>query len=180
MYVFKLLNAFRRLDPAARNPFEVFFLYPGFKAVLLHQLNHRLYKMKIPFVPRFLCEFSRFLTGIEIHPGAKLGVVVIDHGMGVVMGETSVVGDDVLIYQGVTLGGATLDPVKRHPTIEDRVIIGAGAKIIGNIIIGSGSRIGTNSVVVNSVGPNSTVVGIPGKTIIKGVTPGKELDHYDI
>lgn len=176
----QLIRSFKRLDPAYRNPFEVVFLYPGFKALLFHRLAHALWRLRVPFLPRFIAEISRFLTGIEIHPGAKLGRVLIDHGMGVVIGETAEVGDDVLIYQGVSLGGTTLNKGKRHPTIEDGVVLGAGCKILGAIRIGKNSRVGANSVVVEAVPPNSTVVGIPGRILSKGVAPGKELCHHEI
>ncbi len=181
LFMFKLVESFKRLDPAYRNAFEVIFLYPGFKALLMHRLAHGLWTLRVPFLPRFVAEVNRFITGIEIHLGAKLGRVVIDHGLGVVIGETAVVGDDVLIYQGVSLGGTTLSPVKRHPTIEDQVVIGAGAKILGNITIGRASRIGSNSVVIESVPPESTVVGIPGRVLPKkGVKAGEELQHGDL
>ncbi len=161
-----LLRAYRAYDPAARSLLEILFLYPGVKAVAFHRIAHWMRNAGIPFLPRLLSEFSRFLTGIEIHPGAKLGRhVIIDHGMGVVIGETAEVGDGVILYQGVTLGGTDLHPVKRHPTLEARVVIGAGAKVLGNIIIGEGSRIGANSVVIESVPPHSTVVGIPARII---------------
>jgi len=176
----KLIQSFKRLDPAYKNALEVIFLYPGFKALMLHRLAHLLWQLRVPFLPRFVSELTRFLTGIDIHPGARLGRVVIDHGLGVVIGETAVIGNDVLIYQGVSLGGTTLSPVKRHPTIEDQVVLGAGAKILGNIVIGRASRVGANSVVVESVPPESTVVGIPGRVLSKGVTEGRELEHGDL
>ena len=174
-----LLRAYRAYDPAARSLLEILLLYPGVKAVMLHRLAHGLHKARVPFFPRFICEFGRFLTGIEIHPGAKLGKnVIIDHGMGIVIGETAEVGDHVILYQGVTLGGTDLHPVKRHPTIEARVVIGAGAKVLGNITIGEGSRIGANSVVIEGVPANSTVVGIPARIIgRKGIQVGQELSH---
>lgn len=180
---FDLICAYRNYDPAAKSSLEILLLYPGIKAVLLHRLAHALFRCRIPFFPRCVSELSRFLTGIDIHPGAKLAkVVIIDHGMGVVIGETAEVGNGVIIYQQVTLGGTSLERVKRHPTVEDRVVIGAGAKILGNITIGAGSRIGANSVVVKDVPAHSTVVGIPGKVVEgkAGVEPGQELSHDQI
>lgn len=175
------LKAYRSYDPAARNILEVLFLYPGVKAIAFHRVAHALLGLGVPFFPRMVSELSRFITGIEIHPGAKIGKrVIIDHGMGVVIGETAEVGNDVIIYQGVTLGGTHLFPVKRHPTIEDHVVIGGGAKVLGAILIGKGSRIGANSVVVKDVPPNTTVAGIPAKTVNAGVRPGEELSHERI
>lgn len=176
----KLLKDYRRYDPAAQSTLEIFLLYPGVKAIGFHRLAHFLFMLRIPLLPRFISELSRFLTGIDIHPGARLGDVIIDHGMGVVIGETAIVGNEVIIYQGVTLGGTSLHREKRHPTIGDRVVIGAGAKILGAIEIGAGTRIGSNSVVVESVPPNSTVVGIPGKIIKRGIREGEELNHEKI
>jgi serine O-acetyltransferase len=151
-------------DPAARNWLEVLFCYPGLQALLFHRVAHRLYKTGMPFIPRFISHISRFLTGIEIHPGAKIGKgVFIDHGMGVVIGETAVVGDYSLIYQGVTLGGTGKETGKRHPTLGDRVVVGAGAKVLGNISIGENVRIGAGSVVLRDVPRNTTVVGVPGR-----------------
>lgn len=179
--MWKLACAYRRYDPASRSILEVLLLYPGIKAVLMHRLSHCLWGFGLTFVARLLCECARFLTGIEIHPGAKLGkIVIIDHGMGTVIGETAILGEHVIIYQGVTLGGTDLSPTKRHPTIEDCVVIGAGAKVLGNITIGRGSRIGTNSVVIDNVPPDSTVVGIPGRIIPRGVKTGEELSHHQI
>jgi serine O-acetyltransferase len=172
------LRAYRRYDPAARSIWEIALLYPGPKALALHRVAHTLWGARLHFLGRAVSELSRFLTGIEIHPGARIGrEVVIDHGMGVVIGETAVVGDQVIIYQGVTLGGTTLLPQKRHPTIGDRVVIGGGAKVLGNITIGADTRIGANSVVVGDVPPGSTVVGIPAKPIARAMGPGEELNH---
>jgi len=172
------LKAYKKYDPAARSLVEIALLYPGFKAVAVYRLAHALYRMGVPFLPRFFSELARFLTGIEIHPGARLGrEVIIDHGMGVVIGETAVVGDRVILYQGVTLGGTSLAKGKRHPTIGAGVVIGAGAQVLGNIEVGESSRVGANSVVVESVPPHSTVVGIPAKVLKVGVTPGRELEH---
>ncbi len=153
-------------DPAAHNVFEILFAYPGFHARQFHRVAHTLYLWHIPFFPRFVSHISRFLTGIEIHPGATLGEgVFIDHGMGVVIGETAIVGDYVTLYQGVTLGGTSLQKVKRHPTLGHHVVVGVGAKVIGNITIGENTRIGAGSVVVKSSPPNSTIVGNPGRVV---------------
>lgn len=176
----KLLKDYRRYDPAAQSVLEIFLFYPGIKAIVLHRIAHFFFKLKVPLLPRAISETSRFLTGIDIHPGARMGDVIIDHGMGVVIGETAVVGNGVIIYQGVTLGGTSLRREKRHPTIGERVVIGAGAKVLGAIEIGAGTRIGSNSVVVESVPPNSTVVGIPGKIIKRGIREGEELQHEQI
>jgi serine O-acetyltransferase len=155
-----------REDPAAKSVLEIILCYPGFHAVLMHRLAHRLYLAKVPIVPRFISQISRFLTGIEIHPGATIGRrFFIDHGMGVVIGETTEIGDDVLIYQGVTLGGTGNEQGKRHPTIGNNVVIGTGAKVLGSIHIGNHVKIGAGSVVVHSVPDNSTVVGIPGRVV---------------
>ncbi|MDM9382673.1 serine O-acetyltransferase [Chlorogloeopsis sp. ULAP01] len=151
-------------DPAARNWVEVLFCYPGLQALMFHRIAHWLYKREIPFIPRFISQLSRFFTGIEIHPGAKIGKgVFIDHGMGVVIGETAIVGDRALIYQGVTLGGTGKESGKRHPTLGNNVVVGAGAKVLGNIQIGDHVRIGAGSVVLRDVPSNTTVVGIPGR-----------------
>jgi serine O-acetyltransferase len=166
-----------RGDPAAKSAIEIVLCYPGFHAVMLHRLAHRLNKARIPFFPRFISQFSRFLTGIEIHPGAKIGHrFFIDHGMGVVIGETAEIGDDVLIYQGVTLGGTGHEKGKRHPTIGNGVVIGTGAKVLGGIAIGDNVKIGAGSVVVRSVPENSTVVGIPGR-VVRRTDANGVLDH---
>lgn len=153
-------------DPAARSALEVVLLYPGLHALWAHRVAHALYTRKLYFVARLISQVTRFWTQIEIHPGAQIGTgVFIDHGSGVVIGETAVVGNDVTIYQGVTLGGTALEPVKRHPTVGDRVIIGSGAKVLGNIVIGNDTRIGANAVVTKSVKDHSVVVGVPGQVI---------------
>jgi serine O-acetyltransferase len=153
-------------DPAAKNGWEIFFLYPGFHARQCHRLAHTLWNWRWPFFPRLVSNLGRFFTGIEIHPGAKIGEgFFIDHGMGVVIGETSEIGDNVAIYQGVTLGGTSLLKKKRHPTLGNNVVVGAGAKLIGAIIIGDGVKIGAGSVVVTSVPPHTTVVGVPGRVV---------------
>ena len=155
-------------DPAARSILEVILLYPGFHAIILHRVSHFLYKHKLRFLPRLISQISRHLTGIEIHPGAKLGNrLFIDHGMGIVIGETAEVGDNCTIYHGVTLGGTGKDILKRHPTIGNNVIIGAGAKLLGPIIVGDNVKIGAGAVVLKNIENNSTVVGVPGDRIIK-------------
>ena len=157
-------------DPAARNLLEVIFCYPGFHALLMHRIAHKLWIWKIPVIPRLIATFSRFLTGIDIHPGATIGRrFFIDHGMGVVIGETTEIGDDVLLYQGVTLGGTSSKQEKRHPTLGRGVVVGAGAKVLGNIILGNYAKVGAGSVVVNDVPDHSTVVGIPGRVVIQKV-----------
>ncbi len=157
------INNIKDKDPAARSVIEIILLYPGFHALLCYRIANKLNKWKIPFIPRLISQIARFFTGIEIHPGASIGEkFFIDHGMGVVIGETTIIGDNVLIYQGVTLGGTGKDSGKRHPTVCDRVTIGAGAKVLGNITIGSDSNIGAGSVVIEDVPEHSTVVGVPG------------------
>jgi len=168
-----------REDPAAKSVLEIFLCYPGFHAILLHRLAHRLYKAGFPVLARVISQFSRSLTGIEIHPGAKIGRrFFIDHGMGVVIGETAEIGDDVLIYQGVTLGGTGKEKGKRHPTIGNHVVIGTGAKVLGNIVIGNHVKIGAGSVVIKPVPDNSTVVGVPGR-IVGAPAPvvDEDLEH---
>ncbi|WP_371196133.1 serine O-acetyltransferase [Glaciecola sp. SC05] len=155
-------------DPAARNTLEVLFNYPGLHAIWIHRLSHRLWSLKLGWLARFVSNLGRFITGIEIHPAAQLGRrVFIDHGMGVVIGETAIVGDDVTLYHGVTLGGTSWTSGKRHPTLERNVVIGAGAKILGPITIGENARVGSNSVVVKDVPNNATCVGIPGRNILQ-------------
>ena len=155
-------------DPAARNVAEILFSYPGFHAVIIHRVAHRLWRSRMYFLGRLASHIGRFLTGIEIHPGAKIGrAFFIDHGMGVVIGETAEVGDNVTLYHGVTLGGTTWQKGKRHPTIGSNVVIGAGAKVLGPVHIGANTRIGANSVVLNDIPPNSIVVGIPGKVVFR-------------
>jgi len=155
-----------REDPAAKSVIEILVCYPGFHAVLLHRVAHELYRARIPLVPRVISQITRFLTGIEIHPGARIGRrFFIDHGMGVVIGETTEIGDDVLLYQGVTLGGTGHGKGKRHPTLGNRVVVGTGAKVLGDIRIGDNVKIGAGSVVVKPVPDNSTVVGIPGRVV---------------
>ena len=159
------INSVYERDPAARNALEVLLCYPGLHAVYFHKVSHFLWKHKLRLLARLVSQTARFFTGIEIHPGAKIGKrFFIDHGMGVVIGETAEIGDDVTIYHGVTLGGTSWKKEKRHPTIGDRVIIGTGAKILGPLTIGHDSKVGANSVVVNEVPAHSTVVGIPAKS----------------
>jgi serine O-acetyltransferase len=154
-------------DPAARGYLDVLLSYPGLRALVAHRLIHALYQAKVPLLPRFLGSLSRFWTGIEIDPGATIGKgVFIDHGMGVVIGETAEVGDGCTIYQGVTLGGTSLQRVKRHPTLGRNVTVGSGAAVIGAIYVGDGAKIGANSVVVKDIPPNATVVGIPGRVVL--------------
>jgi serine O-acetyltransferase len=155
-----------REDPAAKSVVEILLCYPGFHAVLLHRVAHKLYLARVPLLPRVISQFGRFFTGIEIHPGARIGHrFFIDHGMGVVIGETAEIGDDVLLYQGVTLGGTGNEKGKRHPTLGNRVVVGAGAKVLGGIRIGDDVKIGAGTVVVRPVPDNSTVVGIPGRSV---------------
>ena len=160
------IRAAQRRDPAARSATEVLLTYPGVHALIVHRVTHRLSKRGMTVLPRLIAHIGRWLTGIEIHPGAQIGRgFFIDHGMGVVIGETAVIGDDCHLYQGVTLGGTSTRREKRHPTLEDGVVVGAGAKIIGAVTIGEGSRIGAGSVVVASVPPHATVVGVPGHVV---------------
>jgi len=165
-------------DPAAQSLLEVLTSYPGIKAILLHRIAHFFWKIKMPFVPRYLSEITRELTGIEIHPGAEIGKdFFIDHGGGVVIGETSKIGDNVTIYQGVVLGGTMTDPVKRHPTLGNNIVVGTGAKLLGPITIGDNVKIGANSVVVRDVPPNSVVVGVPGRIISRD---GEKIHKVDL
>ena len=175
------IQTIKEKDPAADNVWEVIFLYSGLHALIAHRIAHKLNYWKIPFLPRWISFWMRILTGIEIHPGATIGRrFFIDHGMGVVIGETTIIGDDVLIYQGVTLGGTGKDSGKRHPTIGNFVTIGAGAKVLGNITIGENSRIGAGSVIVDNVPENSTVVGIPGRIVKQQLVKEGQLMHNRI
>ncbi|MBI4656910.1 MAG: serine O-acetyltransferase [Elusimicrobia bacterium] len=168
-------------DPAAKNILEVLFCYPGLHAMWLHRMAHFLWKLKLHFPARFLSHVNRFLTGIEIHPGAQIGRrFFIDHGMGIVIGETTEIGDDVLMYQGVVLGGTSLEKKKRHPTVGSGVVIGSGAIVLGAIRIGDRSRIGAGSVVLKEVPPDTTVFGIPAKSHTGGITEKSQLDHGDV
>jgi serine O-acetyltransferase len=155
-------------DPAARNAFEVMLCYPGLHAVWVHRITHKLWKNGFKLLARWMSQTARSITGIEIHPGATIGHnFFIDHGMGVVIGETAEVGNNVTLYHGVTLGGTSLNKVKRHPTLEDNVVVGAGAKVLGAITIGANSRIGANAVVVKDTPPDSVVVGVPGQVVVR-------------
>ena len=180
--MFKLIKSdfkiIKERDPAARGFLEVILCYPGFQALVLHRISHKLWKYKLPLIPRVLSQITRNITGIEIHPGATIGRgVFIDHGMGVVIGETSEIGDRCLLYQGVTLGGTGKDCGKRHPTLQENVVVGAGAKVLGAIQIGSNTRIGAGSVVVKNVEANSTVVGIPGRIVHQSGVKINPLAH---
>lgn len=168
-------------DPAARNLLEVLFCYPGLQALLFHRLANWLHRVGMPFIPRLISHIARFLTGIEIHPGATIGQgVFIDHGMGVVIGETAIVGDYALIYQGVTLGGTGKESGKRHPTLGENVVVGAGAKVLGNIQLGNNVRIGAGSVVLRDVPSNCTVVGIPGRIVYRSGAKVDPLEHNNL
>ncbi len=176
------IRTVKERDPAAKSAIEVLLLYPGLHAQVFYRMANALWKMKVPILPRWLSQLGRFWTGVEIHPGATIGKnLFIDHGMGVVVGETAIIGDNVLLYQGVTLGGTGKETGKRHPTIGNGVVVGAGAKVLGNILIGDNSYIGANAVVIKSVPPNSTVVGIPGRiTKQEGQRLDAELDHTHV
>jgi len=166
-------------DPAARNVFEILTCYSGVQAVIFYRLTHFLWRYKLRWLARFISTFARWITGIEIHPGAVIGKrYIIDHGMGVVIGETAIIGDDCMLYHGVTLGGTSWDKVKRHPTLKNGVVIGAGAKILGPITLGNNVRVGSNSVVVRSIDDDQTVVGIPGRIVRKKVEDGDSFDSY--
>ena len=168
----------RERDPAARGILEIFLCYPGFQAIFLHRFTHKLWNLKLPLIPRLLSQINRTITGIEIHPGARIGrKVFIDHGMGVVIGETAEIGDNCLLYQGVTLGGTGKNHGKRHPTLKENVVVGAGAKVLGSITVGANTRIGAGSVVVRSVQGNSTVVGIPGRVVHQSGVKINPLAH---
>ncbi len=177
------LQAVFERDPAATNKLEVFLTYSGFHALLAHRVAHKFWRAGVPLLPRMISQLARWLTGVEIHPGAKIGHgFFIDHGMGVVVGETAEIGDFVTLFQGVTLGGTGKERGKRHPTLGSHVVVGTGAKILGNIKIGDFVKIGANSVVLRSVPSNSTVIGVPGK-IIKTVgmsVPEETMDHTNI
>ena len=178
----KEVRAIFQRDPAAVNIIEVLLTYSGLHAIIFYRITHALKKLRVPLVPRWLSQCARFLTGIEIHPGAEIGNrFFIDHGMGVVIGETTIIGDDVLLYQGVTLGGTGIQKGKRHPTLGNSVVVGTGAKILGNITVGDNSYIGANAVVIKDVPPNSTVVGVPGRvTKQDGKKIDVSLDHIHV
>ena len=167
-------------DPAARSSIEVFFLYPTINALIHYRIAHFFYERRIFFIARLISQFARFLTGIEIHPGAKIGKgLIIDHGMGVVIGETAEVGDNVLLYHGVTLGGTGKEKGKRHPTLGNNIVVGAGAKILGPITIGNNCKVGANSVVLKNIPAGSTVVGIPGKIVENKNTELINIEDYE-
>jgi len=176
------IKATKDRDPAAKGIFQIILLYSGLHAMIIYRVAHALWQLKIPFFPRAISQLGRFLTGIEIHPGAAIGRgLFIDHGMGVVVGETAVIGDNVTLFQGVTLGGTGKETGKRHPTLEDNIVVGAGAKILGNIKIGSNSYIGANAVVLKNVPANSTVVGVPGHvTKQEGQRIDSSMDHAHV
>ena len=172
------ISAIKREDPAAKSSLEILLCYPGLHAVMFHKASHWLYKRKRYVLARLLSHIARFLTGIEIHPGAKLGKrLFIDHGLGVVIGETAEIGDDVLLYQGVTIGGTGSQRGKRHPTLGNRVVVGTGAAVLGNITLGDDVKVGAGSVVVHSVPAGATVVGIPGKVVRTRAEGLGVLDH---
>ena len=172
------IEIIKERDPAARGILEIFLCYPGFQAIFLHRFTHKLWNLNLPLIPRVLSQINRTLTGIEIHPGAKIGrKVFIDHGMGVVIGETAEIGDNCLLYQGVTLGGTGKNHGKRHPTLKKNVVVGAGAKVLGSITVGANTRIGAGSVVVRSVQGNSTVVGVPGRVVHQSGVKINPLAH---
>ncbi len=179
VFFYKEIQAARAKDPAAKGFLEILLLYPGLHALIHYRIAHFFYKIRLFFIARLISQVSRHFTGIEIHPGAQIGKsFFIDHGMGVVVGETAIIGDNVLLYQGVTLGGTGLEKGKRHPTIGNNVVIGTGAKVLGNITIGDNSYIGANAVVIKDVPPNSTVVGVPGRiTKQDGKKFDISLDH---
>lgn len=182
LFFYQEIKTARQKDPAARGLFEIIILYQGLHALISHRIAHFFYKTHLFFIARLISQVSRCMTGIEIHPGAVIGKgLFIDHGMGVVIGETSVIGDNVLLYQGVTLGGTGLEKGKRHPTIGNNVVIGAGAKVLGNITIGDNSYIEANAVVIKDIPANSTVVGVPGRiTKQDGKKIDVSLDHIHI
>lgn len=176
------IKATKERDPAAKNYLEILLLYPGLHAIIFHRIARVLWKLKIPLVPRLISQIARFLTGIEIHPGAAIGKsLFIDHGMGVVIGETAIIGDNVTLFQGVTLGGTGKETGKRHPTLGNNVVVGTGAKVLGNITVGDNSYIGANAVVIHEVPPNATVVGVPGHvTKQDGKRMDLMLDHAHV
>jgi len=178
------VNAYKARDPAARSSIEIVLLYPGIHAIINHRIAHWFYKHKMRFIARIVSQWSRFWTGVEIHPGAKIGKrFVIDHGMGIVIGETTEIGDDVLLYQGVTLGGTGKDKGKRHPTIGNNVMIGSGAKVLGPFKVGDNSRIASNAVVLKEIPPDSTAVGVPARVVrVAGekVNFAAEVDQINI
>ncbi len=182
IFFYREIKTAQKKDPAAKTFLEILLLYQGLHALVSYRISHFFYKVHLFFLARLLSQVSRFMTGIEIHPGAEIGKgFFIDHGMGVVIGETSIIGDNVLLYQGVTLGGTGLEKGKRHPTIGNNVVVGTGAKILGNITVGDNSYIGANAVVIKDVPVNSTIVGVPGRvTKQDGKKIDVSLDHRHI
>ncbi len=182
LFFYQDIRSAQKRDPAAKSFIEILFLYQGLHAMVSYRIAHFLYGIRLFFLARLISQMTRFVTGIEIHPGAKIGKrFFIDHGMGVVIGETAVIGDDVLLYQGVTLGGTGIVKGKRHPTVGNNVVIGTGAKVLGDITIGDNSYIGANAVVIKDVPANSTVVGVPGRiTKQEGRKIDISLDHRHI
>ena len=179
MKIFEDVRSVFDRDPAARNIFEILTCYSGVQAVIIYRFTHLLWGYRLFWLARFISTFARWFTGIEIHPGAVIGRrFFIDHGMGVVIGETAEIGDDCMMYHGVTLGGTSWDKEKRHPTLKNGVVIGAGAKILGPITLGHNVRVGSNSVVVRSVDDNDTVVGIPGRVVVKKASESDTFDSY--
>ena len=180
----ELLGAYQKRDPAARSKLEIFLLYPGVHAVIFHRVSHWLYCHHLPFLARLNSQLARHITGIEIHPGAKIGrKLFIDHGMGIVFGETTEIGDNCTIYHGVTLGGTGKDTGKRHPTLGDNVLIGAGAKVLGPVYIGDNVRVGAGSVVLKNLPANATAVGVPAEIVRVGnikCCPADDLDQQDL
>ncbi|MGB2706308.1 MAG: serine O-acetyltransferase [Candidatus Omnitrophota bacterium] len=178
----KEIKAIFERDPAATNFLEVLLTYSGLHAIIFYRVAHRLFEMRIPFLPRFTSQFTKWITGIEIHPGATIAEgLFIDHGTGVVIGETAVIGNNVTLFQGVTLGGTGKERGKRHPTLGSNIVVGTGAKILGDIIVGDNSYIGANAVVIKDVPPNSTVVGVPGRiTKQDGKKIDVKMDHIHI
>jgi serine O-acetyltransferase len=175
------IRTIRREDPAAKSDLEILLCYPGLHAVLLHKISRPLYLRGWFVLARFISQFARLVTGIEIHPGATIGErLFIDHGMGVVIGETAEIGDDVLLYQGVTVGGTGAQKGKRHPTVGNRVVVGTGASVLGNILIGDDAKVGAGAVVVHSVPEGSTVVGIPGRVVRERATTLGQLEHHRV
>ncbi|MCX5680872.1 MAG: serine O-acetyltransferase [Candidatus Omnitrophica bacterium] len=176
------IRSAKERDPAAKGNLQIVFLYPGLHAIVAYRLSHFLWKRNFPFFARLVSQTARFFTGIEIHPGAKVGRgLFIDHGMGVVVGETTIIGDNVTLFQGVTLGGTGKETGKRHPTLGDNIVVGAGAKVLGNINVESNSYIGANAVVIHDVPPNTTVVGVPGHvTKQDGKKMDRAMDHAQI
>ena len=181
--MFEDLKATLERDPAATNVLEVILTYSGFHAIISHRIAHRINRWHIPLLPRLISQITRAITGIEIHPAARIGKgFFIDHGMGVVIGETSIIGDNVTLFQGVTLGGTGKERGKRHPTLGNNVVVGTGAKLLGNITVGDNVLIGANAVVLRSVPPDSTVVGVPGRIAKRAgeKVPGISFDHTNL